>query len=247
VVKLCPEMSVLFVSSLLRACFANISAMSFADVEVSLYLLGLLGDASTQVGTKTTQPSHRCLTRHRTKPLCRPPLVSCRVSLLLRDAGGPCLVRSAASAYPPLNEHWHIVTCYPMLCCAVQTCGDTRTGRWSSRPLRLPSTMLDTCPMTPLSSLPFWALSSALGTHATRHTRHTHDTHAQRERDLVDIFGLLVACAATMSLCEAGPPTCSSASVERKRTSSCPTSLRSSLRPRYLAHARSNPLVAALH
>jgi hypothetical protein len=51
VVKLCPEMSVMFVSSLVRACFANISAMSFADVEVSLYLLGLLSDASTQVGT----------------------------------------------------------------------------------------------------------------------------------------------------------------------------------------------------
>ena len=51
VVKLCPEMSVMFVSSLVRACFTNISAMSFADVEVSLYLLGLLSDASTQVGT----------------------------------------------------------------------------------------------------------------------------------------------------------------------------------------------------
>jgi hypothetical protein len=51
VVKLCPEMSVMFVSSLVRACFTNISAMSFANVEVSLYLLGLLSDASTQVGT----------------------------------------------------------------------------------------------------------------------------------------------------------------------------------------------------
>lgn len=52
VVKLCPEMSVMFVSSLVRACFANISAMSFADVEVSLYLLGLLSDASTQVDSR---------------------------------------------------------------------------------------------------------------------------------------------------------------------------------------------------
>lgn len=50
IVKMCPDMSVSFVSSLVRTCFSNLTAMPFADVEVSLHLLGLLGEAATQVG-----------------------------------------------------------------------------------------------------------------------------------------------------------------------------------------------------
>jgi len=131
IAKMCPEMTVAFVSSLMRSCFSNLSNMPFVDVEVSLYLLGLLSEASSRVG-KGGLIIFSCITCFFGLLIIHfIQLCLCRFTFFLRDASCSYFLWSisCSTTHSFLFAHLARADTHTPL----KMFGNTRTGRSSSQ------------------------------------------------------------------------------------------------------------------